>query len=911
MVFSNALELNLINSLRYVTDTGDPLSSVAPAFPVGAIGTSKFVANEQAFDLTVTGLKPGTVHRAFLNGVDVTSYCKQVGNAYGAGLISSVGPPAASIASIDATKSGGEIYFTFYYTSEVAASTPVEQAGATAGLIAGQRILKIVSADGKSIAEVAFTPPLFAKNEPEIKIQKTPNENTVGSQVTITSTAQSTVADQFYSPPNYSMIQTFYADPEIVAGAGNVYLTSVDLFFKAKPNLLNNVTGNPLPGVSIVICEVENNEPVLTRSYVKSLSYKNYYNIFSYSDASTPVTFGFSNPLRLTTGRFYGVVVIFEDPAYALWTNKVGNSLLGTNTPSPGVNSNKDGKLFLKNNANVFNPMSDIDLKFNIKCAKFIGSSETKTYVTNNYEFLTIRDKTGSFLGGESVYKQRAVESGTLSIARGSNVIVGSFTNFSLLSENEAIVINNGIGPSNTHIAVVENVVNATYMTTSNILPYTNTAASYTRTVVGKVYYQDIVNDKIYLSNSTANVHTFATNDVIVGTISGATANVASVDDISIDRIRAKADVRVPSSTEIALKLKGTNRDSTTSTYGFNESNVTDVVPNALVSSEVSTYDSYVLSRSNEINQASPLYSNTSLLVNKKSLKVDVDYRSFNNEYQSAIIGDSVINLFVMNNLLNANVNITTKDSVGNDITVDSEVFGTGTASSRHIGKKVDFGTGRRAEDIRVYMTAYRPIESDIKVYARLYNTDDLDAFDDKAWTPLTYIGENSNKFSSSEDTNNFVEYELGLQSYPESANTLPIPFKVTYNSNAIAVTNSTLLDPSDYVVAGDVVRLYSPVSPETNYIVVPVSSANATHIVLSASVTSNNVVSDSIIVEKVKYPTSAFNNPENDNISRYYNSTRAAYDNFDTMQIKIVFTGNFSYRAPKIDQIQVIGVSA
>jgi hypothetical protein len=80
---------------------------------------------------------------------------------------------------------------------------------------------------------------------------------------------------------------------------------------------------------------------------------------------------------------------------------------------------------------------------------------------------------------------------------------------------------------------------------------------------------------------------------------------------------------------------------------------------------------------------------------------------------------------------------------------------------------------------------------------------------------------------------------------------------------------------------------------------------------VLATAITSNNVVGNSITVEKVKYTTSAFNNPENDNICRYYNNDGAAYDTFNTMQIKIVFTGDFSYRAPKVDQLQVIGVSA
>ena len=911
MVFSNAIEYNLARSLRYVTDTGDASSSVAPAFPIGSAGTSKFIVNEQAFDLVATGLKPGTVHRAFINGVDVTAFCKQVGKTYGAGLTSEVDPFSAEKGLT--ARLGGSIYFTFYYSAEIAAATPVEQAGAAAELIASQRILRIASNDGNSVAEIAFTPPLFAKNELDVKIQKTPSATNVKSDVAVITNSTSSATELFYTPQNFAMIQTFYADPESVRGAGNVFLTSIDLFFKAKPNLLNNVTGNPLPGVSIAICEVENNQPVISRTYVKSLSYKDYPNIYSYSDASTPVTFGFIDPLKITTGRFYGIVVIFEDPAYALWTNVVGNSLLGTNTPSSGVNSNKDGNLFRKNNANVFNSISNTDLKFNVRVAKFFENVETKTYITDNYEFLTVDSSAtnGNFLGGESVFKDRATETGTLSITQGSDAILGSFTDFTGLSNSEIIVIRNGVGPSNTHIAVVKNVVNATYMTTTSALPYTNTTASYTRTVVGKVYYQDNITGKLYLSGSTANVYTFAALDTIVGTISGATANVISVDDVSLDRVRAKADVSVPSTTELNVALRGTKFDPAAETYSYSDNNTTRIVLNAPTSTEVNKYNSYILSRSNELAQATPLYSNTSLLVDKKSLKVDVTYRTTGNPYQSPIVKNSLINLFVINNLLSNNVQVVVKDSVGNDMTIDSEVIGNGSSLSRHLGKKVNFAAGRRAEDVRVYMTAYRPLDSDVKIYAKLYNSEDLEAFDDKVWSPLAYIGQNANKYSSSEDSNDFIEYELGLQNYPEAANTLPIPFKTTYNSPNLVVTDPTRLNPSNYVVAGDVVRVFDSVFPDSNYVVVPVASANSTQIVLATAITSNNVVGNSITVEKVKYTTSAFNNPENDNICRYYNNDGAAYDTFNTMQIKIVFTGDFSYRAPKVDQLQVIGVSA
>jgi hypothetical protein len=54
-----------------------------------------------------------------------------------------------------------------------------------------------------------------------------------------------------------------------------------------------------------------------------------------------------------------------------------------------------------------------------------------------------------------------------------------------------------------------------------------------------------------------------------------------------------------------------------------------------------------------------------------------------------------------------------------------------------------------------------------------------------------------------------------------------------------------------------------------------------------------------------------AFNNVNNTNIARYYNSTLAEFDAFDSMQVKIVMLADTTIKVPRIDQIQVLGVSA
>ena len=328
------LPLGLEQSLN-----GLPYLGNYSGFPLQPSDWSRYIALEQVLNFSVVGLKPLTVHRVFLNGLDVTSLCKQEGTQLGTGLVTPYALPF-----IPTNRIG--LNFSYYFKSGVAAVTEVEQAAAQAILVGGVRTLEIRSDDGSSRATVQLGIPQYAREEVESIIKKTPSTdpNKVSQNISYLEVGGNANADKeyYFAPQTFSLIQTFYADPEIINNASEVTLTSVDLFFKTKPNPLANLSGNPNAGVTVAICEVENDQPVLQKTLSLSLTYKNYSQIFSFGDASAATTFGFRQPIKLATGKFYGIVVIFEDPGYVLWTNKTGDRLVNTNIPSSGVNSNKD-----------------------------------------------------------------------------------------------------------------------------------------------------------------------------------------------------------------------------------------------------------------------------------------------------------------------------------------------------------------------------------------------------------------------------------------------------------------------------------------------------------------------------------------------------------------------------------------
>jgi hypothetical protein len=239
------------------------------------------------------------------------------------------------------------------------------------------------------------------------------------------------------------------------------------------------------------------------------------------------------------------------------------------------------------------------------------------------------------------------------------------------------------------------------------------------------------------------------------------------------------------------------------------------------------------------------------------------------------------------------------------------------------------FANNRFSEDLKVYVSAYRPkvplsvcsIELDaeavnnlgateVKVYAKIYNSQDPETFDDKSWTPLT-ITENADKFSSSEDDNDIIEYTYSLPEYSEASFTLPgtVTTQVGNSIMLFAGSNGSVTANGN-IAQNDVIRIYSELFPE-NYQVAVVTSSNTTSITLSEPISNNSMAGAGFKLDKLKYPNIAFNNIQNDNVARYYTTSLAAIDTYDSVQIKVVLLSPSVQIVPEVDTIRVVGVSA
>jgi hypothetical protein len=845
---------------------------------------------EQNFRFNIVGLKPETEHTISLGDVDVSGSVKQEGKILGQTLRTDI---------------NGVLDFTYYYSPTIDATSVLKAAAADKEMISGVKSLTITSPDNTSKVETYIAPPASILNE--IRIGGMDSIGTTIGSVRLPPITVPPAAPIFDSSKDYDYIQTFYADPEKVNRSPTVSVSSIELFFKAKPDKTRNASGKPSPGVTVRICEVRNDEPVLNSTYPE-IARAEFDDINAFSDASFGTVFSFNRPVLLETGRSYGVVIVCDDPGFVLWENVAGDNFVGTAVPSPGSNLVKDGRLFRFTNANQFRALNDRDLKFTINIEQYIANTASIAFRNNDMEFLTVATQSGKFLGGEYVWQRVANDSGTVAMTAGSRFVranTANFTTSSVVAGDRIVLWSN---TSYQQLVTVESVTNATHFATTTDIVVTNTAANWMRPPSGVVHEHDFPKRKLVLRDSNANTTVkFAANaNVLTGEDSRKTATIASIDFISADRVKIRADLISPSIATVSAILTAAYFDGSATIFDIAKSEEVKINNRAMYN--IKQYDGRILSRSIEVDNAAlaefELLDDSTYVIDRKSLVVNANFNvasTNTNLFTSPVIQGNVF-IFVSKNIISNTY--TALDA--NSVVIDTEVAGNGTALARHITKKVTFANNKFAEDVRMYMTAYRPANTDIKVYVRLHNPADPEAFDDKAWSPLEYK-DSATRFSSSDDENDFIEYELGLPQYSESANVLPGTF-TTQLSNAVITAAG--VNPTSFVANNDLVKVYNPLIPE-DYVVGVVVNANTTSITLGDAIANNNLVGNGFKVDRLKYYHAAFNNITTDNVARYYSTSMTEYDKFNAMQIKIVLLSDASYVTPKVDAISVIGVSA
>jgi len=712
--------------------------------------------------------------------------------------------------------------------------------------------------------------------------------------------------------------QTFYIDAAAVDGSDYCDLTDINLYFRRKPGQRSNKSGRRRPGVRIHLLNCQRDGTPILRGRYKNASVRASYDAVRVSStASSATRFSFKSPVRVKTNAYYAIAVQEEDPGFIPWENKKGDlSLINgvrTERRSQGSSRGHKGQLFLHNGVarkgatvNRWIPKPELDIKFDVNIAEYRVNDVDVTLVNKPYEFLKVTNSDGTWAPGEFVYKDVPNESWGLTLVQGSKRIRGDAnTDFVTagLRSGQTIVVKDPADSEDVQVFTIDRVVSANNLLVDEYST-TSTTANAMITVVGEVEVYDDSFNSLRLTGSSVNHSGYSGNnsllfesgDTIIGVETGSTATVDGYNEMGISVFRSSWNATLPSQFKPTTYYNLSYETTTPGEYVLSNKNKIFYMnaPN-----HVNDYEGVILSRSQEIVQSSSTIANNGGANEYKSgeILLSYEYKGANTKaYQCPTLSLDEIDI------------ITHKWYINNDLT--NEHLNEGNAATRHISKNLDMGPGTKAEDVRVIVNGYRPKNTDIAVYAKVINSEDPDVFENKQWTQLVKVA-GADQYSLKENRFDYREFEFTWADYPATRETLDGVVDTSNGNNTITMSGANT-SQVDALSSGDVIRIYSPLF-ESSYQLFSVASANGTTGVIELNEPVSNVShqGEGFKIDTILAEESAFRNPDNYNICRYFNSSGQIYDTYNKIAIKIILLAQDRALVPKVDDFRVIAVSA
>ena len=197
--------------------------------------------------------------------------------------------------------------------------------------------------------------------------------------------------------------------------------------------------------------------------------------------------------------------------------------------------------------------------------------------------------------------------------------------------------------------------------------------------------------------------------------------------------------------------------------------------------------------------------------------------------YASANVSGGVIqNIYITNpgsgyittpTITIIDANTTPGSGATSNITGETSSSG-GPATAKYVTKKVVLAPGFDSGDLNVYLTAYRPVNTDINVYYKILNGNDTQSFENGQWQLMTKINNSGNAYSQTR--NNLYEYvfapgTLGLdQGFVKYTSTNGQNY-TSFNQFAIKIILTTT-DNTTVPYVNDMRVLALPVNVDTTF---------------------------------------------------------------------------------------------
>lgn len=811
---------------------------------------------EQVLSFYVHGLMPNRRHYVFFDEKDVNSETRPATVAEGNDITETTFEPQGVLGANLVSTANGEIFGMF----NLAANT--YHVGDRKLVVADQSTFNDVDENAMSKAVGTFNAYNYGVDKQTLTVATksvVPEINRITETTTRTEHTTSTrrvnrratASRRIHGDP---LAQSFYVSLGEAEAVQSCFLSKIDLYIKTK---------DPLLGITCDIVKVVNGYP--TNEVVPfSNSHKRAANVSVSEDGQTATTFTFPSPVYVNAEQEYAIRLTPDqnNPNYDIYVAKTGQQDLST---SRAVSKDShDGSLFLSTNASTWEANLDEDLKFTLYRCKFTTGSGTATLKNPDLEFLNIDSINNAFKQGEYVYavNASAQTTGTVTISTSNNIVTGTGTSFSTeYAAGQYITFANN---TNQDVVQINSVTNSTSLILKGYPSISNTdGIAAFHTVTGKVHYfqSNSQANELIIKDTTTTNSTFklsASMDII-GVESGANCNIVSVDNKPVSFFETLMNKVTPSFTSVEMYVQA---NTSTGTNG-----------NTIFRTDVRNYPGNVCI----------VHSKSNDLTNKLSQSFVLDT---NSEYVSPVIDVKPISLLTYENKINADA-------------TNEHLRGQGNALAKYVTKVVTLDDNLDGEDLRVYLTAYKPGQdnADIKVYGKLLSELDDDTYLDKHWSELEIIGSDER---SSGDRNDYREYVYQIKTAPDST------YVVEGQTTDGSATVTTASDKSSTLVAGTLVKIENG-DAVTGYEVNRVKSVSGVTVTMENNVSFTNV---GATIRTVDLPQTAFKDPQNSSIATYYNSAGSRQTTFSKFAIKIVLLSDDSTTVPEIKDMRAIALS-
>jgi len=496
--------------------------------------------------------------------------------------------------------------------------------------------------------------------------------------------------------------QTFIVDKENYPNG--IFVDSVKLFFKTKPT-----TGFAPVTLSIVgtLNGYPNGETLDNSQVVLTSEHINISDEPHYLDPNTYTVFKFPAPVYLESNKLYAFIVRCPTSnEYTIYTAQLGDNAIASSTKNLPTDSTPStvtkinsapyvGALFVSQNLQTWTA----------------DQNEAMMFVMNRCVFSKTVTPTLQFVVPNRLPYRKIVENDInyyLNPNTTSNKII--------TSANTNVPIH-ALNISTTDFLPGSTILNYSYAATLNTsFTFAATAGvtpgKYGTPTYDDIYLNDGFGERVLVADSNTSFSLYA----IMSTADDAVSPMISDDGLSVYTIRWNINNLGISNSMISVANTGGG-------YNANTLLVTVAAANGFGSGAVAV-------------------ANVSAQGNITSIFITTAGSGYATT-PTITVSDPTTRLTG-----NANVVVTIAGET-------SKSGGNGLA--KYITKKVVLDQGFDSGDLRVYFTAYRPVNTNIYVYYKILSRTDTQLFDDGNWQLMTLINSGDSKFS--ENRNNLYEY--------------------------------------------------------------------------------------------------------------------------------------------------------